>query len=198
VTTRWLGFVRIWRGTGEVFDSVDLFLPDVQYETEAAYIRLPPTARRRVEAAGLPFRDGVHAAGHAVLNALPLFLMANPQDVGTECDNPYDTRYKPERILIYDKHAGGGIGLAKAACGRWTEILQRALAVISDCSCTCTGGCPGCIQHTDCGEYNAVLNKKAGKLVLEAVLEAEAEKYGLDKRELGVAVEVGETTLPDE
>jgi ATP-dependent helicase YprA (DUF1998 family) len=189
VTTRWLGFVRIWRGTGEVFDSVDLFLPDVQYETEAVYLRLPPTARRRVEAAGLPFRDGVHAAAHALLNALPLFLMVNPEDVATECDNPYDTRYKPERILLYDKHPGGGIGLAKAAAPRFTELLQKALSIISNCSCTCTEGCPGCIQHTHCGEYNAVLNKEAGRLVLEAALEAEAEKYQLDKRELGLVVD---------
>ncbi|KAG7666576.1 hypothetical protein KSW81_000350 [Nannochloris sp. 'desiccata'] len=193
VTTRWLGFVRIWRGTGEVFDSVDLFLPDVQYETEAAYLRLPPTARRRVEAAGLPFRDGVHAAAHAVLNALPLFIMTNPEDVGTECDNPYDTRYKPERILIYDKHPGGGIGLAKAACGRFTDLLQRALSMISTCSCTFSGGCPGCIQHTNCGEYNAVLNKEAGRLVLEAALEAEAQKYGL-----GEVALAGEAVIPDE
>ena len=34
VTTRWLGFYRVWRGSGEVFDSVDLFLPDVQFNTQ--------------------------------------------------------------------------------------------------------------------------------------------------------------------
>lgn len=32
---------------------------------------------------------------------------------GAECDNAYDTRFKPERILIYDKHPGG-IGLSRA------------------------------------------------------------------------------------
>lgn len=90
VTTRWLGFVRVWRGTGQVFDSVDLFLPDVQYATEATYIRLPAAARRGVEAAGLPFRDSVHAAAHAVLNVLPLFVMCNPNDLGAgESSGPY-------------------------------------------------------------------------------------------------------------
>jgi len=29
VTVRWLGFHCIWQGSGEVFDSIDLFLPDV-------------------------------------------------------------------------------------------------------------------------------------------------------------------------
>lgn len=43
---------------------------------------------------GLPYRDGVHAACHAVLNVLPLLMMCNPTDMGTECDNPYDTRYR--------------------------------------------------------------------------------------------------------
>ena len=37
----------------------------------------------------------------------------NPATLPAECDNPYDTRYKPERMLIFDKHPGG-IGLAAA------------------------------------------------------------------------------------
>lgn len=42
-------------------------------------------------------------------------LTTSPLHVGAgaECDSPYDTRYKPERILLYDKHPGG-IGLAAA------------------------------------------------------------------------------------
>lgn len=37
VTVRWLGFHRIWQGSGEVFDSIDLFLPDVQFETQVIH-----------------------------------------------------------------------------------------------------------------------------------------------------------------
>lgn len=33
-----------------------------------------------------------------------------------QCDNPYDTRWRPERLLLYDKHPGG-IGLV-AQVGR--------------------------------------------------------------------------------
>ena len=36
VTVRWLGFHRIWQGSGEVFDSIDLFLPDVQFGTQVS------------------------------------------------------------------------------------------------------------------------------------------------------------------
>lgn len=45
VTNRWLGFHRIWHGSGEVFDTVDLFLPDVQFSTQA---RRPLVFRRYI------------------------------------------------------------------------------------------------------------------------------------------------------
>lgn len=51
---------------------------------QACYIRLPPSARQSCESAGLDFREGVHAAGHALLNVLPLFMVCNSSDVGTE------------------------------------------------------------------------------------------------------------------
>jgi DEAD/DEAH box helicase domain-containing protein len=79
-------------------------------------VRVPPAARRACTAAGLDYREGVHAAAHAVLNVLPRYMMCNAGDVGTECDNPYDTRYKPERLLLYDK-LPGGIGLAQQVGG---------------------------------------------------------------------------------
>lgn len=40
-----------------------------------------------------------------------------------ECDNPYDTRYKPERLLIYDKHPGG-IGLCAAVSMRGCKVHE--------------------------------------------------------------------------
>ena len=64
----------------------------------------------------LPFREGLHAASHALINVVPLFLLCNSSDLGAECDNPYDTRFRPERLLIFDKHPGG-IGLARQVCG---------------------------------------------------------------------------------
>ncbi|KAL0027014.1 hypothetical protein WJX79_008750 [Trebouxia sp. C0005] len=174
VTVRWLGFHRIWQGSGEVFDSIDLFLPDVQFGTQAAYIRVPRAARQRVKDAGLPFRDGLHAASHALLNVVPLYMMCNSTDMAAECDNPYDTRFRPERLLLYDKHPGG-IGIAAQATPLFSVLLEKALQLIQSCSCKPASGCPGCVQHTDCGEYNAVLNKFSAIIVLQCTIEAEAE-----------------------
>lgn len=60
----------------------------------------------------------------------------------------------------------------------FTSLLQRALALVVECGCEAEGGCPGCVQHTHCGEYNAVLHKAAARLVLEAALEAEGLREG--------------------
>eukprot|EP00983_Pelagomonas_calceolata_P098635 1158371-Pelagomonas_calceolata.AAC.13 len=39
------------------------------------------------------------------------------------CDNPYDTRYRPERIIIYDNQAGG-IGIAQMVSKSNNKVMQ--------------------------------------------------------------------------
>lgn len=41
----------------------------------------------------------------------------------------------------------------------FTTLMQRAMELIRGCGCLPDTGCPGCVQHTDCGEYNAVISK---------------------------------------
>eukprot|EP00890_Picochlorum_soloecismus_P000885 jgi/Picsp_1/1798/NSC_05266-R1_atp-dependent rna helicase len=177
ITTRWMGYVRIWRGTGQVFDKVDLFLPDQQYQTVAISLPLPPTVRKKIQEKQGSFRDGVHGAVHALMNVLPLMLLCNPEDVGTECDNQYDTRYKPERLLIFDRHPGG-IGLCQAAQPIFTDLVQKSLELVRACPCSDDKGCPNCIQHVACTEYNAVISKSMAIIVLECALEHELKIHG--------------------
>lgn len=111
VTEQWLGFHRIWRGSGILFDTVDLFLPPTEFQSQAALVRIPDWLKPEMRANGLPFREGVHAASHAVLAVLGSVVACSPGDVKAECDNPYATRYRPERVLLYDSQPGG-VGLA--------------------------------------------------------------------------------------
>lgn len=185
VETSWQGYVKIWRGTGEVFDEVDQPLPANVYETVAAWIRVPDAAREAV--AALPLREegepprelraGLHAAAHAVLNALPLYVMCSGADVGTECANPADVRYRPQRILVYDKIAGGS-GLCSQAAPVFAELLQAALELIDACPCTAQEGCPGCVWHLGCGQYNQLLDKEAGRAILRETIAAEDAHRG--------------------
>ena len=61
------------------------------------------------------------------------------------------------------------------ACPLFGALMQKALDLVRSCDCVNDSGCPACIQHPDCGEYNAVLSKRAAMLVLSATMQAELE-----------------------
>lgn len=76
-------------------------------------MRVPQEAKANLAKAGLgdKWREGLHAAMHAMQNVVPLHMMCGPNDLGAECDNPYSARFRPDRLLLFDK-CPGGIGLA--------------------------------------------------------------------------------------
>ncbi len=59
------------------------------------------------------------------------------------------------------------------------KLLRCALALVTDCECDNAAGCPACVQHTDCSEYNSVINKQAARIVLEEALRAETARTPL-------------------
>ncbi|KAG0488924.1 hypothetical protein HPP92_007735 [Vanilla planifolia] len=172
VTTIWFGFHRIWRATNQIFDSVNLSLPSFSYISQATWIRVPQAIKAAVHKNELSFRAGLHAASHSLLNVVPLYMMCNASDMGTECANPHETRDIPERLLLYDRHPGG-IGLSTRVQKIFGELLTAALELVSTCGCDNNTGCPNCVQVLSCGEYNEVLDKSAAILILDGVIEAE-------------------------
>ncbi|EFJ19701.1 hypothetical protein SELMODRAFT_418902 [Selaginella moellendorffii] len=172
ITTSWIGFRKIWEVSNETFDSVDLHLPDVSYDSQAAWIRVPNEVKEAVEAKCLDLRAGLHSACHALLNVLPLYIMCNPSDVGTDCAHPQDKRYYPVRLLVFDR-CPGGIGISAQAQPLFAELLQAALEQVMSCDCTGNTGCPNCVQYFSCDEYNEVLDKTAAILILQGVIKAE-------------------------
>jgi hypothetical protein len=85
---------------------------------QACYIRLPPSARRACESLGYDFREGVHAASHALLNVLPLFMVCNSNDVGTE------VRETPGRS-------------SRPGCLVSAVLCCAVLRSVFDCCCMC-------------------------------------------------------------
>ncbi|XP_058070568.1 ATP-dependent helicase hrq1 isoform X2 [Magnolia sinica] len=176
VTTTWFGFFRIQRGSNQIIDAVELSLPKYSYQSQAVWIRVPQSIKMAVEIQNLSFRAGLHAASHALLNAVPLYIMCNSSDLGSECANPHETRYFPERILLYDQHPGG-IGISAQVQPVFGELLTAALEIVTTCSCSGNAGCPNCVQSLSCGEYNEVLDKAAAILILKSVIEAEKSHF---------------------
>ncbi|KAD4888870.1 hypothetical protein E3N88_20943 [Mikania micrantha] len=172
VTTTWFGFRRIWKGSNQVFDTVNLSLPSYTYESQAVWIRVPQSLKTAVETASYSFRGGLHAAGHALLHIIPLYIICNSSDLASECVNPHDTRYIPERILLYDSHPGG-TGISAQVQPIFTQLLTAALELITSCCCSGDTGCPSCVQNLSCHEYNEVLHKDAAIMIIKGVLELE-------------------------
>ncbi|WVZ66650.1 hypothetical protein U9M48_015840 [Paspalum notatum var. saurae] len=176
VTTKWFGFYRISKSSNEITDSIDLDLPPYSFVSQAVWISIPQSVKMNVEERKLEFRGGSHAASHALLNIVPLHMVCNASDLGTECANPHETRGIPDRILLYDRHPGG-IGIASQAQLLFGELLLAALELVSTCSCTSASGCPNCIQSLTCGEYNEVLDKEAAILILKGVIDSERSYF---------------------
>lgn len=177
VSTTWFGFHRIWKGSNQIFDTVELSLPTYSYQSQAVWISVSQSIKAAVEAHNFSFLGGLHAASHALLNVVPLYIICNSSDLATDCFNPHDTRYIPERILLYDQHPGG-TGVAAQVQPRFTELLTAALELLISCSCSGGTGCPNCAQSVACREYNEVLHKEAAIMIMTGVLDAEKVHFG--------------------
>ncbi|EFH51410.1 hypothetical protein ARALYDRAFT_904519 [Arabidopsis lyrata subsp. lyrata] len=106
VTTNWFGFIRLKKKTNVVVDSVDLTLPSYSYQSQAVWIQVPGSVKSAatksaVEKKNLSFKSGLHAACHALLQVVPLFVRCNYSDLAPKCPNPLEQRYYPSRILLY-------------------------------------------------------------------------------------------------
>ncbi|GJX08329.1 uncharacterized ATP-dependent helicase YprA [Tanacetum coccineum] len=174
VTTTWFGFRRICKRSQQVLDTVELSLPSYTYESSAVWISVPQSVKTAVEIDS--FRGGLHAAGHALLHVVPLYIICNSSDLASECVNPHDTRYLPERILLYDSHPGG-TGISAQVQPIFTELLSAALELLTSCCCSVETGCPNCVQNLSCHEYNEVLHKDAAITIIKGVLELEKSKF---------------------
>ena len=158
VTTRFYSFERVWRSSGVPFDRVPLFLPDVAFETVAAHVPLPHRAvveALKTAAASTPHpldpASCVHAAAHALAAVAPAILQCAPSVVACECVGV------ESRLLLYDAHPGGGVGVARSAGARFGELLAAAAALVEGCGCGEPSGCPACVQTSTCRAYNEAL-----------------------------------------
>ncbi|CAN1796234.1 Uncharacterized ATP-dependent helicase YprA [Linum perenne] len=176
VTTTWLEFRKVVRVTNKARETVPLSLPSYSFESQAAWVGIPQLLKKAVGDSGLEFREGQHAASHALLNVVPLFVRCNYSDLAPECPHPHGTHYFPERILVYDQHPGG-TGVSKQIQPYFTELLNAALELLTSCHCHGYKGCPNCVQSVVCHQYNDMIHKEAAIMIIRGVLDAEKSYF---------------------
>ncbi|XP_024012105.1 uncharacterized protein LOC18018302 [Eutrema salsugineum] len=172
VTTKWFGFYRIRKKTNVASDVVDLSLPSYSYQSQAVWIQVPESVKSAVEKDN--FHAGLHAACHALLHVVPLYVRCNYSDLAPECANPNETSYFPARILLYDRHPGG-TGISAQIRPFFTELLESSLDLLTSCCCSAETGCPSCAQSFAC--HNELIHKDAAIMIIKGVLEAEKSHF---------------------
>jgi len=161
-----VGFQRKDALTGALVHTEALHLPSATLVTRAIWYVLEPelVERAGLDAARLP--GALHAIEHAAIGMLPLFAICDRWDVGGVSTARQADTDRPT-IVIYDAMPGGA-GVAELGF----EAADRHLAATyeSVSACTCTNGCPSCIQSPKCGNGNEHLDKAAALDLLRVVL----------------------------
>ena len=176
IRTVFTGFSRVARGSQAKFDQESFPPRETRFDTVGAWLRIPDSVCALATDAGIDLRAGVHAASHALLNALPLHIPCGENDVGCECFSAdlhaeRGRRYAPHRFLIYDRHLGG-VGITSRASKLFPELISRAKSIVDDCACSRADGCPSCVQRLSCDAHNAHVNRAAAKFLLEHIQRA--------------------------
>ncbi len=141
-------------------------LQPLSYDSSAAWFDAPLALVEEMCAQSLCVQGACHAAGHAILSVLPLFVLCDRADLGTECPGPRGAP-RPARVIVYDV-AKGGVGLSRAAFDAARPLLQAALDLLR--ACPCDNGCMRCCYDPACTELNIVMDKAGGVLLLASVL----------------------------
>jgi DEAD/DEAH box helicase domain-containing protein len=166
VTTTVTGFKKKAQYTEEVIGEEPLDLPPQQFPTIALWFDLPSRAVETIDKEQLDFAGGLHATEHAAIGILPLFALCDRNDIGG-VSTPLHPDTGQAQIFIYDGHPGG-VGIAERGYDLIETLWEATLKTIRECPCF--DGCPSCIQSPKCGNNNQPLDKKASRILLEALL----------------------------
>lgn len=106
--------------------------------------------------------DGLHAAEHAMIGVLPLYLLCDRRhDLGGLSTEIHPATEHPT-IFIHEGH-DGDVGLVTEAFSIRNDFVEDARETIS--TCDCATGCDSCIYSPTCGNANNHLDKDDGKAI---------------------------------
>lgn len=167
VTTQVVSYQRKALVSGEVLGEEPLELPARDLFTTAVWFHCPSEV---LVAAGLTMDrlpGSLHAAEHAMIGLLPIVASNDRWDIGGVSMALHPDTGQPS-VFVYDGHPGGA-GFAERGFAEAATWLQATLDTVL--SCSCSTGCPSCVQSPKCGNRNNPLDKDGAATLLTFVLQ---------------------------
>ncbi|MGI9599180.1 MAG: DEAD/DEAH box helicase [Acidimicrobiales bacterium] len=166
VTTQVIGYQLKEIGTRTVLAAEELDLPPQELVTNSIWYEWLPSVIRQAGIRHFALPGALHAAEHAAIGILPLFTICDRWDVGgvSIAEAPHSDL---PTVFIYDGYPGGA-GVAELAFGAADRHLAATAEVLDNCSCST--GCPSCVQSPKCGNGNEPLDKMAALSLLRNTL----------------------------
>ncbi|ODV77475.1 P-loop containing nucleoside triphosphate hydrolase protein [Suhomyces tanzawaensis NRRL Y-17324] len=183
------GFFKVNRRS-EILEVVEVNNPPIKLESKGFWIDIPNIVFDVIKEKSLSPAGGIHAAQHAIMNILPLFInggaSTNPNakfssnigesELMTECKAPekefaqrQTNRKRPARLIFHDTNGGEkGSGISLKTFEHIDDILHTTYMRVRGCECD--WGCPGCVTALFCKEMLQVMSKPACILILAGLL----------------------------
>jgi DEAD/DEAH box helicase domain-containing protein len=166
VRSQVVGYRRFDTESGALLGTEELDLPPGELVTRAFWFTVSADV---LDAAGIvpgAVPGTLHAVEHAAIGMMPLFTICDRWDVGG-VSTPLQPELGHPAILVYDGHPGGA-GIAELGFASALDLLAATRDLIDACSCT--HGCPSCVQSPKCGNGNEPLDKAGAAALLHHLL----------------------------
>jgi DEAD/DEAH box helicase domain-containing protein len=169
VTDTVTGFQRRQVSGQRLISTETLDLPPLIFETEGLWIEIPAKIQKRIEREQYHFMGGIHALEHGAISIFPLLVLCDRNDVGGIA-HPFHEQLSRAAVFIYDGYPGG-VGLARKAFEKITDLLYLTKKAIGECPCET--GCPSCVHSPKCGSGNRPIDKQSALEILDDLLGGE-------------------------
>ncbi len=167
VTSRVVGYLKRRYATGEILGEEPLDLPERKLRTRAVWWTVSDEQLcDAMVTEPWDIAGAAHAAEHASIGLLPLMASCDRWDIGG-VSTPLHPDTGRCTVMVYDGHPGGA-GFADRAfviAEQWLTATRDAIA-----GCSCSHGCPACVQSPKCGNGNDPLDKAGAVRLLDVLL----------------------------
>lgn len=161
VADRVTGYVRRL-ADGTIGDHIPLELPESRLTTHAVAYTVDPLVLTAAGISASEIPGALHAAEHAAIGILPLLATCDRWDIGGVSTALHKDTGLPT-VFVYDGHPGGA-GFSEEGFRRFRQWMLATYEAVD--SCSCSTGCPSCVQSPKCGNGNSPLDKAAALKLL--------------------------------